>query len=68
MLHALCVYVVGGSFNGRTPDSDSANRGSTPRPPANLFNNLDSFLRCTNLTQNVRSFRFTSIGYWLFSI
>ncbi len=24
----------GGSFNGRTTDSDSVNRGSTPRPPA----------------------------------
>ena len=34
MLYALCVYIVGGSFNGRTPDSDSVNRGSTPRPPA----------------------------------
>ena len=33
--------VVGGSFNGRTPDSDSANRGSTPRPPANHIEALE---------------------------
>ncbi len=37
MHFALCAMrdlEIGGSFNGRTPDSDSANRGSTPRPPA----------------------------------
>ena len=26
--------IIGGSFNGRTTDSDSVNRGSTPFPPA----------------------------------
>ena len=33
-LHDSRDTKIGGSFNGRTPDSDSANRGSTPRPPA----------------------------------
>ena len=28
---------LGGSSNGRTADSDSANRGSSPRPPAKRF-------------------------------
>ena len=31
---------IGGSFNGRTTDSASVNRGSTPRPPANGFRAL----------------------------
>ena len=34
--HSALRIQNGGSFNGRTPDSDSANRGSTPRPPANF--------------------------------
>ena len=29
------MRTVGGSFNGRTTDSDSVNRGSNPRLPAN---------------------------------
>ena len=34
------VKRISGSFNGRTTDPDSVNRGSTPFPPANHFNNL----------------------------
>jgi hypothetical protein len=35
----VLIYIVklsfaGGSFNGRTPDSDSVNQGSNPCPPA----------------------------------
>ena len=30
------MRVPGGSFNGRTTDSDSVNRGSNPFPPANI--------------------------------
>ena len=32
----ILAKIAGGSFNGRTPDSDSANVGSTPAPPAIL--------------------------------
>ena len=43
MRFALCAmrFMIGGSFNGRTTDSDSVNRGSSPRPPANFFNDLE---------------------------
>ena len=33
----VLIEGLGGSFNGGTSDSDSANRDSTPRPPAILF-------------------------------
>ena len=31
----VLIEGLGESFNGRMSDSDSPNRGSTPRPPAN---------------------------------
>ena len=57
---------IGGSFNGRTTDSDSVNRGSTPRPPAieqrslqnipiacpEIVDAFTAFLICRNLPDN----------------
>jgi hypothetical protein len=47
----LSLAIFGGSSSGRTADSDSAYRGSNPRPPATL-NNLAfdwKFLACAKI-------------------
>ena len=41
--NVLRDFEIGGSFNGRTTDSDSVNRGSTPFPPAINKNGVGSF-------------------------
>lgn len=42
-----CGASVAGRLIGRTADSDSVNRGSSPRPPATLFGNVLAWLRAT---------------------
>jgi hypothetical protein len=44
-------FRIGGSFNGRTVDSGSTNRGSTPCPPVSLWSGAKKKIGC--------QFRFT---------
>lgn len=48
-----CWYIFGGSSNGRTPDFESVNWGSTPCPPASKSNTTrDKVLTQPNQAQN----------------